>query len=101
MGGLSGQGARSLSAGRTERIRRSLPLAAFRRHAAASLALPGAHPRSHPAHARRAFCRARHVHTRGVVARAARPFAFPPNPPPPPPPPPPRGGLPRPPPRPD
>src|SRR5262249_35292614 len=30
-----------------------------------------AHPRSHPAHARRAFCRARHVHTRGVVARAA------------------------------
>src|SRR5262249_12303492 len=54
-----------------KRIRGSLSLAAFRWHAAASIALPGAHPRSHPAHARRAVCLARHVHTRGAVARSA------------------------------
>ena len=44
MGGLSGEGARSPRAGWVERIRGSFAIAAFRRHAAARVALPGADP---------------------------------------------------------
>ena len=54
-------------AGRPERLRRQISLAAFRRHAAARLALPRADPRPATAAARRAVRRARPVHPRGVV----------------------------------
>ena len=65
-----GQAARP---GRARRFRRALSLGAFGRHAAADLALPGAHPRARPADAGRALRGPRRLHPRGALVRAARP----------------------------
>ncbi len=59
--------------GRARRLRQQVSLATVRRHAAARLALPRAHPRAAAADAGRAVRRARRLHARGTVVRDPRP----------------------------
>ena len=60
---------------RPRRLRGQVSVAALRRHAAARVDLPRARPPAEDAAARRAVRRARRVHARGAVVRAARPVA--------------------------
>ena len=74
-GGVSRTGQRAAQDRRARRLRRALSVGTLRRHAAARLALPRADPRAGAADARRAVRRARCLHARGIVVRAARPLA--------------------------
>src|SRR5262245_44567182 len=74
-GEISRAGQRAAQDRRARRLRRTLSLGAVRRHAAARLALPCADPSTRAADAGRAVRRARRLHARGAVVRAARPVA--------------------------
>ena len=71
---VCGEGGEAAAERRPRRLRGQVPVAAFRRHAAARLDLPRADPRAEDAAARRAVRRARRVHPRGAVVHPARPL---------------------------
>ena len=74
-GAVSRAGGGAAQDRRPRRLWRALSVGAVRRHAAARVALPRAHPPAVAADARRAVRRARRLHARGTVVRAARPLA--------------------------